>query len=388
MEISRPQINNDGDHVIVSAEFNIGGETNSLWFKVEEKYRQFVVVERADAFLVGLLYFAMQRGEDIRIHAPVSEKLFYNLTTYLIPAIALANPRFSIIKVIPDSLESESINIQNAVGTGFSGGVDSFCTIVEHLTNALCPPHYRLSHLTFFNVGSHGDYGGATASELFNKRLQELKEFPHEVGLKFVSVDSNIADILQLNFAATHSLRSMAPVLLLQKLFRVYYYSSGYRMDDFRIKNAAADSSAYDILNMAMLATESTDLYSSGCQHTRVEKTAIIADYEPCWRFLNVCVLDKDNCSSCFKCMRTLLTLDIIGKIGNFAHVFDLALYQKNKNRYISEVLSHRGDYIMKDIYTEMQSRSFDVPIRSRYLTYRGKLLSPVKRLLYAFGRK
>jgi hypothetical protein len=387
MEIFRPQVINKGDSVVVSADFNIGGETNTLWFKVEQKYRDFVVSERADAFLVGLLYFAMERGEDIRIHAPISEKLFYNLSTFLIPAISLANSRFSKIKLVPASVESQSLNRQNAVGTGFSGGVDSFCTIVEHQKNPVCPIHYRLSHLTFFNVGSHGDYGGQSASELFNKRLQALKKYPEESGLEFVSVDSNLSEILKLNFAATHSLRNMAPVLLLQKLFRVYYYSSGYRMDDFRIRNAASDSSAYDILNMAMLSTESVDLYSSGCQHTRVEKTAIISDYEPCWRYLNVCVCAENNCSSCFKCMRTLLTLDILGKINNFAHVFVLAEYRKRKNRYISEVLSNRHEYIMKDIYEEMIIRKYDIPIASQYLYYRRKLLSPIKKLVKVFGK-
>jgi hypothetical protein len=327
-----------------------------------------VVTERGDAFLVGLLPYAMARGEDIHLDCPISEKLYYNLSNYLIPALSLANPKLLPIKVIPRELEHSSINQRNAVGTGFSGGVDSFCTFCDHFVDPQCPVNYRLTHLSFFNVGSHGDFGGEAARELFHKRLNDLKQFPIDAGLEFIVVDSNISEILQTSFPATHTFRNMAPVLLLQKLFRIYYYSSGYRMDDFRITNADSDSSAYDLLSMAMLSTESVDLYSSGCQHTRVEKTRIIADYEPTWRYLNVCASRDGNCSSCFKCMRTLLTLEILGKIRNYEGVFDLSIYRKQRSRYIAEILVNKRQYIYKDIYNEMRRKGIRVPIESRLL--------------------
>ncbi len=368
MKISAPRIFDDGKSVVVSADFICGQDRDTLWFKLATEYREYVETERSDAFLVGLLFYAMIRGEDIEIESTISEKLYYNLSNYLIPALTLANPKLLPIKVFPAKLATESVNIGKSVGTGFSGGIDSFCTIYEHYANSRCPQGYRLTHLTFFNTGSHGDLGGDEARVLFNKRFNILKEFPKEIGLNFIFVDSNISEVLQMNFASTHTMRNMAPVLLLQKLFRVYYYSSGYRMDDFRIIGAASDTSSYDILNTAMLSTESVNLYSSGTQYTRVEKTALISKYEPTWRYLNVCASDDHNCSSCFKCMRTLFTLELVGNIQNYSQVFDLSKYSQQRKRYIAEILYNKKKYIYRDIFDKMIKRGFSVPFRSRLI--------------------
>lgn len=376
MKISAPCVRRDGESVIVSAEFQTGDHQDILWFRLPAKYQDYVVTERSDSFLVGLLAYAMVRGEDIHLEGPVSEKIYYQVSNYLIPALTLANSKFQRIEIVPGKLENHSLNTEGAVGTGFSGGVDSFCTIHDHLVNPKCPTRYRLTHLTFFNVGSHGDLGGDQARAVFNKRLQILKGYPEECGLNFLAVDSNLSEVLQMNFAEAHSLRNMAAVLLLQKLFRVYYYSSAYRMDDFRIKNAESDPSPYDILNMAMLSTESTDLYSSGTQYTRVEKTALISDYEPTWRYLNVCTCDDRNCSACYKCMRTMFTLELLGKLNNYAGIFNFGEYFRLKERYVGQIVAKNTEYFYKDIFNEMTSRAVQVSATSRLfaLKYRWAL--------------
>ncbi len=379
MNISAPKVRKDGESVIVSAEFHASEHKDVLWFKLDAKYQDYVVTERGDAFLIGLLLYAMARGEDIHIDCPISEKLYYNLSNYLIPAISLANPKLRPVKVIPTRRENTSINTGKAVGTGFSGGVDSFSTIYSHLVNPQCPSSYRITHLTFFNIGSHGDFGGETAQVLFNERLAILKGYPLECGLDYVVIDSNISDILQRNFEETHTIRSMAPVLLLQRLFQTYYYSSTFRMDEFKL--TTFDMSLYDILITAMLSTESVDIYSTGCQFTRVEKTAMIAEYEPTWRYLNVCVCRNGNCSTCFKCMRTLLTLDILGKLKNYDKVFNLSEYRRCKNRYIAQVIAYRTSYFYKDIYNEMRRKGIHVPIESRLLACKHLCGSALRRM-------
>jgi hypothetical protein len=354
MYISTPKITVASNIATISVTYETSKENNTLWFSVDVKYLKYLSLESVDAFLVGLLFYAMARGEDIHVEGSISEKLFYCLSYYLIPALVIANPKLKKIEIYAKKLEHKPTNIANAVGTGFSGGVDSFCTIYDHLNNIRCPDHHRLTHLTFFNVGSHGDMGGNAARELFKKRCKTLSKYPIECGLDYVVVDSNISEVLQMTFAATHTMRNMAVVLLLQNLFGIYYYSSGYRMDDFRIINAHSDTSAYDILNMAMLSTESVQLYSSGSQYTRVQKTALIADFSPTWSHLNVCVTGEYNCSCCFKCMRTLLTLEILGKIDAYANVFDLKKYASKRERYIAQILVNKKQYIYKDIYNEI----------------------------------
>jgi len=43
------------------------------------------------------------------------------------------------------------------------------------------------------------------ARALFNERLRVLKGYPLERGLDYVVIDSNMSDILQLNFEETHT---------------------------------------------------------------------------------------------------------------------------------------------------------------------------------------
>ncbi|MGA2801098.1 MAG: hypothetical protein ABSE97_01800 [Verrucomicrobiota bacterium] len=379
MNISTPKVRKDGESVIVSAEFHTSEHKDVLWFKLDAKCQDYVVTERGDAFLIGLLLYAMARGEDIHLDCPISEKLYYNLSNYLIPALSLANPKLLPIKVIPRELEHSSINQRNAVGTGFSGGVDSFCTFYDHFVNPQCPVNYRLTHLAFFNVGSHGDFGGEAARALFHKRLDDLKQFPIDAGLEFIVVDSNISEILQMSFLATSTIRSIAPVLLLQKLFRVYLFSSAYRMSDFQMLDD--DDGHYEVLTLSMLSTESLDLYSSGCQYTRVQKTAIIAGYEPTQRYLDVCVSGVGNCSSCSKCMRTLFTLEMLGAIDQYSNIFDLAVYQANKAAFIGRVLANRHKDLYREIYNEMSSRHIRIPFKSRLLCCRHLCGSALRRM-------
>jgi hypothetical protein len=380
MTILAPRTRTDGESVMVSAEFQTTKHKNVLWFRLEAKYQDYVVSERGDAFLTGLLPYAMARGEDIQLDCPISEKLYYNLTHFLIPAFSLANPKLRPIKLIPTTLDCTRLNIGHAVGTGFSGGVDSFCTIYDHFINTQCPSNYRLTHLAFFNVGSHGDCGGEAARALFSRRLHILKQFPVECGLDFIVVDSNISEILQLPFTDTGGIRTMTPVLLLQKLFRVYYFSSAYRMDALRLTDE--NDGYYGLLTAAMLSTESLDFYSFGEEYTRVQKTALIANYEPSTRYLNVCTNGDDNCSCCWKCMRTLLTLDILGAIDRYAKVFDLSLYQTHRASYISEVLENQGNGSNKEIYNEMLMRGFPVPVVSRLHLIKRRFKSRLKKIL------
>ncbi len=386
MYISAPKLTTEGGSLIASADFSTSQMKSVLWFRLDATYRDCILLERGDAFLIGLLLHAMALGEDIYLDCAMSEKLYYNLSQYLVPAFSLANPSLQKVGIFPRSLDNAVLNTGKAVATGFSGGVDSFSTIHDHLVNPACPRNYRLTHLTFFNVGSHGDYGGDAARTLFKERCSILKGYPSDCGLEYIVIDSNISEILRRNYEETYTIRSMAPVLLLQKLFRTYYYSAGYRMDEFIL--TTFDMALYDLLNTAMLSTESVSIYSTGCQYTRVEKTAMIADYEPTWQYLNVCACRHGNCSTCFKCLRTLLTLDILGKLNNYGRVFDLCAYRRCRNRYIAHVLANSTQYFYKDIYREMQRRSIHVPMFCRLSAWKHIGVSALRKYIYLGGMR
>ena len=91
------------------------------------------------------------------------------------------------------------------------------------------------------------------------------------------------------------------------------------------------------------LSTESLDLVDDGNLYDRSQKTVLVANYPPAAKYLNVCyghdTLDT-NCSVCSKCARTLLTLDILGKLDEFAGVFDIPRYRREvRRRLIAETI-------------------------------------------------
>ena len=196
MKISNLRIEKREDQsyltVDISTQFTPG--YNKLWFSVPSKYEDWLTDDVYDAFLVAALYPAMYYNEPIIIEGNVSHRLYYNCVHYV----------KSIIGYFRDGMSDVEISVQgyaNAkkkyhhVGTGFSAGVDSFATFIDHYVRET-DPDYKIDSLFFFNVGSHGG-GGDVARRKFLERYNYLKPFPDEVGLPYIPMDSNLFDFYQ-----------------------------------------------------------------------------------------------------------------------------------------------------------------------------------------------
>ncbi len=364
--IHPPEIEVQEGYAIISSVIETGAKKETLWYKFSVKYEKYLVTENIDAFLVGVLFLALKTGEDIKLGAPVSARLIYTLNHYLIPAMTLANPQFRPIKIFSEKLNYDDLNEEKVAGTGMSCGIDSFATYIEHLNEK---ESYEIKYLTFFNVGSHLDFGGENARSIYQKRLEAITGFAREEGLNIISVDSNLSEILKMNFQQTHSLRSVSCVLHLQKLFKNYYYSSAYRMDHFKLNSK--DTSDFDTFNLQMLSTESTTFFPAAAQFSRVERTLMVADYSKSYQRLDVCTnppMDSPfiNCSTCYKCLRTQLTLDIAGKLKEYDKVFDLEAYRREKEKYIGGLLVKRKKSVLDvEVLQYMKNIQYSYPIKT-----------------------
>ncbi len=325
------------------------GNKDLLWYEVSKEYGEFLTDDRADAFIVGLLLYALKNGHDIQVLSRMSERLYYTLNKYLVPIIADING-YKHIKVMCKLLDAKSLSNVGAVGTGLSCGIDSFSTICDHLN---VPDHYKITHFTFLNVGSNGCNGGKKAFKLFKKRAKLVKSCAEELGIEFITVNSNLSEILRMDFQSTHTLRSISAVLALQRLFKVYYYSSSIPIKNFELSKQYSDS--YDIFSLNMLSTESIELFSACSTLTRVDKTRLVAEFEPSYKYLNVCTMSDFNCGTCPKCLRTFFTLELIGVIDRYKSVFNYEAYLKKRQKFIAHVLKqHHTDVLLKEIYDEM----------------------------------
>jgi len=333
-----------------------------LWFSTPEQYAHGFCENRLDGFLVGMVFPAMQYGEDIHLEGCVSKKLLFNLNNYAIPLLMTFSPSAKRIKIIAEETTTERLNC-SGIGTGFSGGVDSFCTIYERYELEK-DPDYRINSFLFLNVGSHGPGGSDEeeifARKLFHNRYNYLNALPNELGLDFIPLDSNLHSFHPWGHQLTHSLTTVSGVLILQNTYSKYYCASTGLSYSLLLKFFEVyqnrDIAIFDPMLLSLLSTESLELIPDGTQYTRIEKILRIIDYEPVHHYLNVCVSGQEsheNCSVCSKCCRTLMTLSSIGKLDEFSNLFDIGKYKKKAElRFVCQqvLLQHKDPFARASI--------------------------------------
>lgn len=338
----------------IDSELNIPGR---LWFSVPNNYGEYLVNEQYDAFLVGILFIAIKNNEEIFIDGSISEKLFFNINNYVIPLINSYIETNNNIKVQITKSNSKKLMESYGVGTGFSGGIDSFSTIFERYEKEEIKNN-KINTLVMLNVGSHGNKNSEAVEKKFKERFNYLKSFPDEIEVPFIPVNSNLSDFYD-QHQQTHTLTLVSGILSIQKGLNKYYVSSAgldygnyFKFSD---SYQTIDIGAYsDPVLLPLLSTETLNFISDGHQYTRAEKTAILSDYEPTKNFLNVCVSGDDtyeNCSECSKCSRTLMTLDSLNKLEDYDNIFDIEKYKSkiSKKYEARQVLTQDKDFFAKD---------------------------------------
>lgn len=352
----------------MEAEFT---NVKSIWFSVPTDHEMYLTNDVYDAFLVAALYPAMYYKEDITIDGKVSPKLYFNITRY-IPSIVKAYRKEMEQVAVTVKGYAKAQQIELGVGTGFSAGVDSFSTFVDHFVDEN-EPEYRISSLFFFNVGSHGG-GGEKARQKFITRYNLLKGFPASVKLPYIPIDSNLFDFYlpKWEYDAGVFCRASA-ILALQKCIAKYFLSSSdsyselmYTSFNPMITDLAEQA---DVFLNAMLSTERIEIITDGAQYTRTQKTELIVKYPPVQEYLNVCVdhwtnqTTATNCGVCSKCLRTMMALESLGVIDKFDHVFDIESYKKIAYRYKCQLrLDYKKSVFNKDNVDFAISRGIRIP--------------------------
>lgn len=310
-----------------------------LWFSVAGEHEA-ILGDRADHVAVALLLPAMRYGRDLHVGGTVTDSLLHRLNHDLQPLVRSVHPGYRRIAVTADDVLPAGCAPAGVV-TGFSGGVDSFATLMEYALRPGVPSGMRITHLLNNNVGAHGDGGGA----LWETRYRALAPLAADLGLPFLRVDSNIAvHYPHMGFMETATFRNAAAVHLLNGgVGRSYHASEGaYR--NVRMPPLHGDIGLAGAMTFPLLSTPALTLESTGSGLSRIERTLALAG-TPHARYLDVCI-DPDparttNCSRCWKCMRTMLTLEVAGRLEEFVpHVFRREPYLAQRARYYVELLA------------------------------------------------
>ena len=366
MNISRPELlGRDGSLQYRARVRSRRGDT-ALWYCLNDAHAN-LVSTLSDAPLLALLIPAMARGEDVYVEGAVSERLSYNLSGPYQHVLRTIIPQLQAVRVDAEEIV-RAPNAAGGVATGFSAGIDSFCVLADHHYGSAAPG-FRLTHLLFHNVGSHGETDPDAAEQLFLDRSGRARATAARIGLPFVAVNSNLDSFYDegMDFFMTHTLRNASVALLLQEGIGRYLYASAYQYGDLFV--GPSDSISYsEPISLNMVSTDACDMISHGSEYSRVEKTLRVAEMEDSYDTLDVCVRKQvgGNCSCCWKCLRTLLTLEVSGLTERYASVFDLAVYRKHRTPFITKVL-RSNDPLLREIAQFAQQRDFRFPTSARF---------------------
>ena len=330
-----------------------------IWFALPEQYaEEFVFPDCSDCFLFPLLYFGMKFRYDIHLQGSVSKQVVHNVTEHVMPIMSAFRPCLQPVEITVADMVNEYPE-GKYVGTGFSGGVDSFYNIVHNLREHIFPED-KLTHLFFFNVGTH-DLGRSFeelehAREKFFRRYDCFLPAAREIGLPFIQIDSNVHSFLPDNITAAISVCNAAAIHFLRKGIRRYLLASDGRdyMEWFKYLKYSPWEEQIDMAHLEpmlcqWLGDRTLHIVPYGSNVNRLKKTMELVDYKPAQHCLNVCnsvdTMEK-NCSVCLKCRRTMIDLELLGKLDSFRQVFDVDLYRKKfKSRDYAELLYPPPEY-------------------------------------------
>lgn len=322
-------------------------DDSGLWFAVPIDLKHYLCKDRGDAFVVAMLWYAMVTGSDIESLAPMSEKMVFNITQFLIPALCTPENGYRRISILGPTTNQPYPNA-GGVGTGMSCGIDSFYSLHVYSQEGI-PSLYRLTHLTYFNMGAifHPNRSEKrtysleefyeTTDRMSEEKRENARQVAEESGMPLVYVKSNLdKDYYRGAYGHTGVYRNCAMALSVQGLFSVYYNSSGGWPGYFDL-TLTEGSQHYEALLCSCLSTESLSFLLSDYA-TRVEKTITIADDKLAQKYLDVCFC-FNNCGRCSKCFRTLVTLEIIEKLDEFSQVFDIEQFKKDRAEAYYQIL-------------------------------------------------
>jgi len=385
MKISEPQIALENKQIIyrVGVESIMGNKI--LWYSLHESFDD-LLSNSCDAPLVALITPAMAMGEDIHIDGIVSDRLLYNLSGPFQRLLQHIIPSLRQVKIFPEDIYCSQANSAPGVATGFSGGIDSFCVLADHYySNVL--ERFKVTHLLFNNVGSHGRGG----ERLFQERYKRLLPTAELLGLPFLMINSNLGSFYDkgLGFAQTHTQRNASVALLLQGGIGRYMYASAYNYSDAFV-GPTYDMAYSDTITLPLLSTDTLDAFSVGSEYSRVEKILRVAEVPDSYRALDVCVNAHNNsgyinCSICWKCLRTLATLEIAGYLEHYSTSFDLNAYKSQRVKYFATLLGSQHP-LQQEVIQFAEKRNYSFPISSRFFHASG--IYPMARLSEHVMRK
>lgn len=281
-----------------------------LYFTVHGAAPEWLTVT-GDAFLAALLMPAMALGEELVIEAPVSPRLHRSARTVRDIYTAWWGDRHRVVSLrcaapVPPVRHAGP----GAVGLYFTGGVDSFYSLLKDDELSTDAEHEPVTHLLYANFECH--HGRA-----YDRLLGRLRRAAEETDRQLVLIDTNVRSLTQraTYWPDYHGAALASVALALQGLLGRCLIAAS---DHYRHLPPLGSHPILDHL----WSTEKLEIVHDGAEASRTDKVVRqIARSRLALETLSVCWRSEPahNCGVCEKCLRTMVNLEMAGSLGRCA---------------------------------------------------------------------
>lgn len=305
--------------VRIAADFEMerSGTVLSFWFDLPETCRD-GIAQTGDPWIILMIPIAMAAREDISIAVPVDSLLLENLRGLM----AVWHYWFPELREAGIEAPSASPRPRTATRRGmfFSGGVDSFFTLLRHDETATGGGGGPVDTLIF--VGGF-DIPVSDGREI-SQATERLQSAAQGFDKTFLPVMTNMRELdtpYRINWILSHGCAMATVAHLLAGELREVLISSTYK---YGLLLRIGSHPMTDPL----LSSRQLRVIHDGASHSRDDKIARVATSESALRHLRVCYTSRrhDNCGKCAKCLHTMAALDLLGFV-NKAPSFDWSGY-------------------------------------------------------------
>ncbi len=369
-------------------------EQSELWFRYPPDYYPFLS-DTGNAFVPALLLPAMRLNTALRVEAPVSARLRNGADKFM----TIMHRWRRVYK--PVDIEaaqlSETVMSAGAIGAFFSGGVDSFYTVLKNQSTNV-PTSDKISHLIFI----HGFDIPLTDHSLHQAAVQAVREMAADLRNELIEATTNLREVSDpiignVGWEMFHGQALMSIALGLERLLRRIYIPATHNYCDM------FPWGSHPLLD-PLWGTEGLHVIHDGCEATRVEKILWqISKSRVALEHLRVCWENREgryNCGMCGKCIRTMVNLRVAGVLErcktldrklSCSDVANLVIASDNDRAFMKE---NRDALLARGSDTELvraleKCLSPWAPLRARRLIRRIPrcILRPLARSLWAVDR-
>ncbi len=348
LRVHRTELKEIGSEVEISAEvdgFPKGARCRRLWFRFPEAMAHTLNLS-GTPFMASMMPVAAGLRTPLHVEGPVSRRLVEN--SRQIGRIWRDWYRFRL-EIVPERfIDDNGPTSSGGVGCFFSGGVDSFYSVLKNLKNE--KGDGRISHLVHvrgFDIDLRND-------AMYKVVYRHLAEAADELGCPLIRVSTNVREVTR-GYTSWGRLQHGAALAgighCLSGLFRTMLIPATHTYEHLFPWGTHPQLDP-------LWSDESLTFVSDGCEASRTQKIIRqIARSGAALQHLRVCYRKtgaERNCGECEKCLRTMVGLKIAGVLdecGAFADSLDLDRVRKIR------IKQRITESFARDTLTELRER-------------------------------